>query len=667
MARLWRPGDRNLFHLGTSEMRKITLKALLIGVLASLGLMIAIQAAVGLKTAALLNGGSSDIGKKWLPSIEQASPLLINVYRYRSAVIQHVIAQGPMDLARIENLIDSIVESSQKAQADYQMVIDTSVERESYDKIKVLWSKLVENGSAAISSSRSGDRASAEKILKAQAAIINEIDSLVSKIVVANSAGAAETVEASAHRYDVVFAVSIAIFTLGIGCFVFGSIVVLRRVTGPLTDMTLSMSKLATGDLSGELKHTDRHDEIGQIANAMAAFRENAMRVRSLESEERRALAERQGRAEAMAALVVEVSQVVDASARGDFTARVGSLTDDVGLQRLVTGITQINDVVDRATIESANVLGALACGDLTQKVETDYEGRFQELKLSINSTIETLAKTVDTIKMTTIEVANSVHDINIGAENLSLRAEAEASSLEETAATTEQLAASVKISAAASRNSSTIAVEGLEVALRGGTIVKTAVEAMRRIDQEAVKISDIISVIESIAFQTNLLALNAAIEAARAGDAGKGFAVVASEVRSLAQRSSDAARDIAVLINASTAEASEGVRLAALAGDALDQIVESSRRVSGKINEIAVASSEQANGIEEMSQAIAHMDGMTQQNAALAQQSAACAVMLNRQIERLDGLLATFQTKADRAEQASRSDELGLQKRDAA
>ena len=124
---------------------------------------------------------------------------------------------------------------------------------------------------------------------------------------------------------------------------------------------------------------------------------------------------------------------------------------------------------MDRATIEFANVLGALACGDLTQKVETDYEGRFQELKLSINSTIETLAKTVDTIKMTTIEVANSVHDINIGAENLSLRAEAEASSLEETAATTEQLAASVKISAAASRNSSTIAVEGLEAALRGG------------------------------------------------------------------------------------------------------------------------------------------------------------------------------------------------------
>ncbi|WP_282568520.1 methyl-accepting chemotaxis protein [Bosea vaviloviae] len=182
-----------------------------------------------------------------------------------------------------------------------------------------------------------------------------------------------------------------------------------------------------------------------------------------------------------------------------------------------------------------------------------------------------------------------------------------------------------------------------------GGAIVKNATDAMARIEEASKKISEITSVIDGIAFQTNLLALNAAVEAARAGDAGRGFAVVAAEVRALAQRSSDAAKDITGLIASSDAEVTEGVKLVRLAGDTLEQIVEASAAVSTTVEEIASATGEQANGIDEMSQTVTHMDEITQQNAALAEQSAASARTLLDQIAQLNRLISTFRTQDSR------------------
>jgi methyl-accepting chemotaxis protein len=228
------------------------------------------------------------------------------------------------------------------------------------------------------------------------------------------------------------------------------------------------------------------------------------------------------------------------------------------------------------------------------------------------------------------------------------MRTEQQASALEESAATTEQLAASVKTSAQASRRSVALADDATKIARTGGDIVKNATDAMARIEDASKKISEITSVIDGIAFQTNLLALNAAVEAARAGDAGRGFAVVAAEVRALAQRSSDAAKDITGLIASSDAEVTEGVKLVRLAGGTLEQIVEAAAAVSSTVEEIASASGEQANGIEEMSQTVSHMDEITQQNAALAEQSAASSKALLDQIEQLNRLISSFRTSQD-------------------
>jgi methyl-accepting chemotaxis protein len=293
--------------------------------------------------------------------------------------------------------------------------------------------------------------------------------------------------------------------------------------------------------------------------------------------------------------------------------------------------------------------MAALARGDLTFRMAQDIPEEYGQIRDHFNDAMGRLGEMVTTIKTMSGAIAASSQEINSGAEDLSSRTEEQASALEETAATTEELAASVKTSAQSSRQSVALADEATAVARTGGTIVRDAIEAMARIEQASQKISEITTVIDGIAFQTNLLALNAAVEAARAGDAGRGFAVVAAEVRALAQRSAEAAKDITGLIGSSDAEVTEGVKLVRLAGDTLEKIVDASARVSGTITEIATAAGEQANGIDEMSQTVSHMDEITQSNAALAEQSAASARTLLSQIEQLNQLVSAFRTGEDR------------------
>ena len=293
------------------------------------------------------------------------------------------------------------------------------------------------------------------------------------------------------------------------------------------------------------------------------------------------------------------------------------------------------------------DAVAAAEAKDLTLRVKAP-EGASDDLVTltqGVNSLIDALSDVVDAVRDASRETETASAEITEGSSHLAARTEQQASALEQTAATTEQLAASVKSSAQSSRQAVAFAEEARGVAEEGGKIVASAVEAMTRIEQASAKISEITTVIDEIAFQTNLLALNAAVEAARAGDAGKGFAVVAAEVRTLAQRSSEAAKDIGGLISSSTVEIGQGVTLVRSAGDTLGRIVGASTKVAGIVNEISTATSEQANGIDEMSQAVAHMDEMTQQNAALAEESSASATALARQVTTLGTLVGQYRT----------------------
>jgi methyl-accepting chemotaxis protein len=268
-------------------------------------------------------------------------------------------------------------------------------------------------------------------------------------------------------------------------------------------------------------------------------------------------------------------------------------------------------------------------------------------LKDDTNATVERLKEVVGRIKEATDAINTAAGEIAAGNADLSARTEEQASSLEETASSMEELNATVRQNAENARNANDLARGANDKAVEGGGMVKRVVDTMGSIQESSKKIADIIGVIDSIAFQTNILALNAAVEAARAGEQGRGFAVVASEVRSLAQRSAQAAKEIKGLIADSVDKVDAGAELVNQAGRTMDEIVSSFQQVTGLVNEIAGASREQSSGIEQVTQAVSQMDEVTQQNAALVEQAAAAAESLEEQAKALSHAVAMFRLDA--------------------
>ena len=390
------------------------------------------------------------------------------------------------------------------------------------------------------------------------------------------------------------------------------------------------------------------------LTEVMKAITEGNFKFRldgiEMEGEFRRVLEQAM---ESMDSIITDINQVMAAVARGKFNARVTTAAQG-DLEQLKNSLNQSLDTLGAALKESIQVANQMGEGNLTQAVEGDYHGSLAVLKDSINATQANFTQIVSKVRSASEHVRNGSAEISKGSADLSTRTSEQAASLEETGASMEEMASTVNMNSDSAAQASQLAAESLVRAEEGSKVVAEAVSAMLGINASSEKISEIITLIDGIAFQTNLLALNAAVEAARAGEHGRGFAVVAGEVRTLAQRSADAAKDITVLIEESTSRIQQGSDLVSRSGVALDSIEESVKKMNDISSEIEAATKEQTQGINQVNTAVAQLDTVTQENAALVEETAAASNQLSHQADELANLVSLFRLSQAAERQAS-------------
>ncbi|AXV14301.1 chemotaxis protein [Neorhizobium sp. SOG26] len=407
------------------------------------------------------------------------------------------------------------------------------------------------------------------------------------------------------------------------------------QLSRPILELTASMKKIADGDYDAAIP-TGRKDEIGDMAAAVEVFKRNGLEVARMNASDAALRAKSDD-------LQSRMAIVVAAAAEGDFTRRIDKQWGVESLDSFAHDVDELVASVDAGVSETRRVVRSLANGDLTDTMRGNFKGAFEELQNNVNAAMATLRTTMSNVRVATGSMNGSASEVSSATNDLSRRTEQQAAALEETSAALDQITAVVKTSTERAQEATIMVSEAKESAVQSGAVVRNAVEAMGRIEQASREIAQITNVIDEIAFQTNLLALNAGVEAARAGDAGKGFAVVAQEVRELAQRSASAAKDIKSLISKSGDEVAVGVDLVQKTGEALSEIEARVLRINDHIHSIAVASREQATGLAEVNTAVNQMDQVTQQNAAMVEETSAATSKLSADADSLFALVSQF------------------------
>ncbi|MCZ4429396.1 methyl-accepting chemotaxis protein [Agrobacterium sp. SOY23] len=430
----------------------------------------------------------------------------------------------------------------------------------------------------------------------------------------------------------------------------FGLYIGARQLSAPIRRVSEVMNAVADGNLEAEVPYLGRNDEIGEMAAAVEVFKKNGSEVRRMNAQESAMRAKSDD-------LQAGMAIVVDAAAAGDFSRRINKNYGDDNLNRFAATINALLTGVHNGVSETSRVIEGLARGDLTERMEGDFRGVFAELKENVNQTLTKLRETMREVRGSTEGISGNASELRSAADDLSKRTEQQAAALEETSAALDEITAVVRNSTDRAQEASTMVAETKQKTEESANVVRDAVSAMDRIEHASREISQIINVIDEIAFQTNLLALNAGVEAARAGEAGKGFAVVAQEVRELAQRSATAAKDIKALITKSGEEVGRGVSLVQKTGSALGEIETRVLAINEHIHSIATAAREQSTGLHEVNTAINQMDQVTQRNAAMVEETSAATHKLSSEADHLVTLVARFNVGAETAQHNLRTE----------
>ena len=467
----------------------------------------------------------------------------------------------------------------------------------------------------------------------------------------------------SRSQSDILHYVLGTLIALAIGGFL--CFIIVRDFSSCLRQQLAAIDKISHEDEDADVRFLDYRNENGELAHAISRLKAGVIERKRLSEETKRQADERSASNDYYVReherFMETFHLASDKLSSGQFSHR---MTDKVideytpiveEMNRVFERLDKVQSQISESDRQRDTVIAAfgqslarLAAGDLRTRIDIPVSEQFERLKADFNNALEQLDATISDVKLGTDAIKVGTDEISQASDDLSRRTEGQAASLEETAAAVTEITGTVKKTADGAREAHSVVSEAKKDAEKSGEIVSRAISAMSAIESSSKKISQIIGVIDEIAFQTNLLALNAGVEGARAGDAGRGFAVVASEVRALAQRSAEAAKEIKGLISASTTQVAQGVELVGETGQSLSRIVDRVSQINSVVSQIAASASEQANGLTQINTAVAQMDQSTQQNAAMAEEATAATRTLQQQTEALVRLVSRFTMKQD-------------------
>jgi methyl-accepting chemotaxis protein len=591
-------------------MRAVRISRLLPTLFVLMVLLGALQGAVAFRSLSTITGQFEQIGKERMPQMSEIL-LISNAFSELSGTYSaHLLSMDPDELTAIETQIteraDALGKRIDAYAASISSVADTTA---TVATIKESLSAYLAESEKLKQFSAIAAKGPALEVfhgpMQQQA---DRIDAALKSLITANQSLTATAIDAAQAEQDSAYRLTIASLLLSVGLAIAAIFIVQRRVVRPLGGISAAMDRVADGNIGQEIPYAERRDEIGEMAAAVAVFRDNAAERMRLE---RQATSDR-------------------ALAEGERMARDAERNRESGK-------------VQAAVATLGEALGRLAAGDMTSSIETPFEGDLDRLRQDFNTSVSHLREALCEVGDNARAIDASAREIRAAADALARRTENQAASVEETAAALEQITTTVKDSTRRAEEAGALVARTRQGAERSGEIVHRAIAAMQQIERSSGEIGNIIGVIDDIAFQTNLLALNAGVEAARAGEAGKGFAVVAQEVRELAQRSANAAREIKTLIGASGEHVGSGVALVAETGTALQAIVTEVQEINGHVQAIVHAAREQALGLSEINTAVGNMDQGTQQNAAMVEETTAASHGLANDVQALNGLIGRF------------------------